>query len=409
MPNVSKKWPRLALWFLILLALGGGLFWLNRPSRDPGSSAAVTSAETQTAEQVASSSNPEPSRNEPSPGPGMQKTPAPEEHHEPDAALLANFKAFHARLQAGMSRDDALAALKALKQQVHDLPPEIAAATLVALLNSGDDAETGLAFAVGNEGVLDEAPTFRTALLDLLGQTEPEAALNYSRNLLAETSRPDEYALSLRNLAWLNHENELNGEIVTAFSNLLDREAWRAEPTDGFLEAFDVAVSVGGPQMLTELVSVLRLTTPDGTVSEPAVNRAAFIALDRVMLNEPDMIAGIYATDPSFMDFAPNHRASILSRLDPGSPAQAQALRTYLLTTPADSPELGYFGRIFPNANFFEGNRLVTSWDTPAASRTRERDSNALAFVNGLLADPAYSPAAPVLQKIRTRLESFAD
>lgn len=408
MSHVSKKWLRLAPWLLVLLVIGGGLLWLNRPSHDPAPPVAVP-PEQPAPPQAALDADPATPEDEPPAASPAGKIPAPDERHEPDPTLLANFKAFHARLQAGMSREEALAALKAMKQQVHDLPPEIAAATLIALLDSGDDAATGLEFAVGDEGVLDEAPTYRLALLDFLGQTEPESALAYSRSLLAKTDRPDEYALSLRNVAWLNHENELNDELVSAFSTLLDREAWRTAPTDGFLEAFDVAVAVGGPHMLTELVSVLRLTTPDGKVTEPSVNRAAFIALDRVMLREPEMIAGIYTADPSFMDFAPNHRASILSRLDPGSPAQADALRTFLRMTPADAPELAYFGRIFPNANFFEGNRLVTSWENPTASRTRERDANALAFANDLLNDPAYSHSAPALQKIRTRLESFAE
>lgn len=414
MPSRSqprRSRARLLLLALVLLVPAG---WMLAPLITRDKTESFGSAQGDEPTTSVSSANPAESRSAspaaaPSPTALADKTPAAEEPAAADPALLARFRAFRSKLLAGMPQEEVLAALADLKKQVHDLPPEVAAATLIALLQLGEDAPTGLGFAVGTDGVLDESPSYRVALLDLLGQTEPDAIASYSRSLLAESARPDEYAISLRNLAWLNHENRLDGEVTAAFSALLDRKDWRAAPTDGYLEAFDVAVAVGGPSMLAQLVSVLRLTTPDGTVSEPAVNRAAFIALDRVMLREPDLVAGVYVADPTFMDFAPNHRASILSRLDPASPAQAQALRTFLLSTPPDSPSLAYFGRIYPNASYFDANRLVTSWESPGADRIAERDARALAFVNTLSADPAFEKVAPVLDAIRTRLRSFSE
>lgn len=403
---------RLLLAFLLLLP--AGLLW-HTVSDHGGDS--HSNAERGVVPPVSSSPNDHPesstqsvaTSSPPASSPLAKKTPASDAPAAPDLALLARFQSFRSRLLAAMPRDEVLAALADLKKQVHDLPPDVAAATLIALLKLGEDAPTGLAFVVGSEGVLEESPSYRVALLDLLGQTEPEAIVSYSRSILSETKHPDEYAIALRNLAWLNHEKELDREIVGAFTSLLDRVDWRTAPTTGYLEAFDVAVAIGGPSMLAQLVSVLRLTTPEGKVSEPAVNRAAFIALDRIMLREPDLVAGIYVADPSFMDFAPNHRASLLSRLDPASPAQAQALRTFFQSTPADAPVLDYFARIFPNANYFDGNRLVTSWETPGSARISERDARVIAFVNTLIADPAYGKVAPVLQAVRTRIQSFAD
>jgi hypothetical protein len=162
--------------------------------------------------------------------------------------------------------------------------------------------------------------------------------------------------------------------------------------------------------MVVELSSVLRLTTPNGEIIQSDVNRAAFIALDRIMLREPDTIAGLYSADPTFLDFAPNHRASLLARLDPASTAQQQALRTYLLSLSSSGTELAYFTRIFPNANFFEGNRLVSSWETSSSTDTApRRDQAALGFVDTLLADNAYAGIAPALRTIRSRLQSFAN
>lgn len=385
---------------------------MQRPSRETSAPPNLASraqsqapATPQPAEQVDSEPLPGPDRLK---DPASPKSEAPSVNVPPDPALLARFKAFHARLQAGMSRPDTLAALRDLKQQVHDLPPEVAAATVIAALQLGDDAATGLAFIVGDEGVLDESPTLRTALLDLLGQTEPEAAIAYSQTVLNDATTPDEYALALRNLGWLNHEGELSAELTRHFGAMLDNTEWRTRPTDGYLEAFDIAVAVGGKEMITDLVSVLRLSNGEST-AQSAVNRAAFIALDRIMLREPDTLAAIYMQDPSFMDFAPNHRASLLSRLDPASAPQADALRNYLRAVPADSPELTYFARIYPNGNFFEGNRLVSGWETPGIVQIQQRDARALEFINQLLADPTYANVAPSLQKISKRLTSFAD
>lgn len=80
----------------------------------------------------------------------------------------------------------------------------MAAEALIAELQTGRDLETGLQFVVGAEGVLDEAPSYRSALLDLLGQTDPEAALHFSQSILENTQSPDEYALALRNVAWMS-------------------------------------------------------------------------------------------------------------------------------------------------------------------------------------------------------------
>lgn len=323
----------------------------------------------------------------------------------PDRPLLADLASLRSSLRSGSLPPDAvLARLRLIKQRVHDLPPETAAATLIAALESGDDAPTGLGFVVGNDGVLDQSPTYRVALIDLLGQTEPDAVVAYSRQLIAETSRPDEYAVALRNLAWLDHENALTREISADFTRMLDRADWRSAPTTGYLEAFDIAVAVGGDAMVAELASVVRLTA-----EQPALNRAAFVALDRIALREPQTLAAIVTADPSFLDFAPNHRASLLSRLDPAQPAQQAALLAYLRTVPAGGDEIAYFAKIFPNSHFFESHRLVTPWETVASTDTAPRRNAAvLAFVDTALANPTYAAHAASLESIRARLQALA-
>ena len=408
----TPKRLRLFATLFLLLCIACGLAWktiLSPASSHPSHPTQAASASSAAASLPADASS-SPEKNPSAPSlPLEAKSPASPAQTPPDPALLDRFKQFHANLRAGMSRDDTLAALQDLKKQVHDLPPEVAAATLVALLRSGEDAPTGLGFVVGDEGVLAESPRYRVALLDLLGQTDPDTAVAYSRSILAETTQPDEYALALRNLAWLDHEGTLTAEVSSRFSAMLDRTDWLAAPTTGYLEAFDIAVAVGGNTMISELSSVLRLTTHDPAVDRAKIDRAAFIALDRIMQREPDSIAALFTADPTFLDFAPNHRASLLSRLDPASPSGQKTLRTYLQSIPPAGEELAYFIKIFPNPNSFEGNRLVTSWETsstPTTSITR-RDQAALAFVETLLTESTYVDLAPPLQTLRTRLLTY--
>ena len=319
----------------------------------------------------------------------------------PDPVVHAALGALLADLKKGpIERTQLLARLKALKASIHALPPDVAAATLISWLDTGSDAATQLGFKVGAEGVMDENPTFRTCLLDLLGQTDPVACLAYSQDLLAAKPGPEEYALALRNLAWLNPDGAQTGLIRQAFLALLNDPALAEHPSAGYLESFDVAVAVANADLVRALLahqSPLR--------DNDVLSRTTFIALDRIMLRTPDAILEAFAADPQFLADQPNWRASLLARLDPTNPTQVEQLRNYLLNTPHADTELGYFASIYPLANFFEGNRLVTDWETVNLAQTvPERDAAARKLMEGLLADPTYNGVLPTIETILQRL-----
>ena len=306
---------------------------------------------------------------------------------------------------SGSTSEEMRSRLDEMRKAVHELPPTTAAATLVAFLESGEDASTGLAFHVGPEGVLAESPTLRTAALDFLGQTDPRMSAETARAILESTSSQDEFALALRNLAWANPNRANDAEIHRYFASMLDREEWLEMPSNGFLEAFDVAVDLSA---FTEVASVLRLEDSGGNRVPGPVDRAAFVAADRIMLRNPDAVLAEFQKDPNFLNWAPFHRASLLSRLDVRQPNQKQQLQQYLLETNHAPGELAYFADIFLYGNFFVGPRLVTGAENVGGiAFMAELDRATLQEIESWRKTPDFSSRSTELDKISGRLQRF--
>jgi len=304
------------------------------------------------------------------------------------------------RLRSGAPASEVRAALRDSKRVVHAAAPDEAAAIVIALLETGQDAVTGLGFVVGSEGVMDEQPTWRTALLDFLGQTDPAQFIAYSRVLLGTTTSPDEYALALRNLGWGNVNGRFDTEIRGYFAAMLDRPEWNQQPTVGFLEAFDLAVEAEATE---ELVSVLEPAGPDG---ESAVSRAAFVALDRIMLRSPEKLVGKFLANPLYLSSTPLHRASLLSRLDVRQPGQSEILSSYLQRGDHAPGELQYFADLFPNGNRFASHRLVTTPEKGGGILAMQQlDRATLETLRGWVDRPEFAGHRAELAQIILRLE----
>jgi hypothetical protein len=322
-----------------------------------------------------------------------------------EAQLTEFLRAFLEDLKTGLSVSQVKARREALQTGVHALPPDAAAAAIIAQLQSGEDAATGLGFVVGSEGIMAETPTYRTELLNLLGQTDPFQASDYARVLMKESLvTPDEYALSLRNLAWADLRGNLRDDLRSFFARMLDRPEWRANPTAGFLEAFDVAAFTESSDLVAKAIE------PAGTtdIKESLVSRAGFVALDRIMLSNRSAVLDAFQQNPDFLSHAPFHRASILSRLDPRQPAEAQLLENYLLRSDHAPGELAYFAEIYPNGNRFISHRLVTSWERGGSiMEVAQMDKVVLHRVRLWLEDPRFGPRRDELTMIAKRLEEF--
>jgi len=291
------------------------------------------------------------------------------------------------------------AALEATRNSFLELPPDEAAAALIAELESGIDLQTGLPLLPGSGGSLAASSTYRVALLDWLGQSSPTDALAYSRQVLQQTTSPDEYALAMRNIAWAKESTSGDAELTAAFNEMLSRPDWLISPSRGYLEAIDVAVAVGGADMLRQIASLVGMR--DGT-THPA-DFAASLALDRMLLRQPELVTSTLAGDPTFLDWSPKARARLMSRSDIRQPVQKEALYRYLSNPAISSAELAEFGKRFPNLSFIRGNRLVTT-DVPLSS-FRGIDEPSLNVIAQWRSDPALQHAEPALEEINRRLQ----
>ncbi len=285
--------------------------------------------------------------------------------------------------------------LRKLREALRAAPDEQATAeAIIAFLKTGEDAATGLPFQVGTEGSLASAPSLRLVLLDVLPGLDPSASLEMARQIMDQLTNADEYALSLRNLAWNDLEGDLRSELTTRFDTLI-KSPWREQPSAGFLEAFDIAVEIGGLPMIDQLSTL---------AENEATAQAAIIALDRIVLRDPSALVEA-ANQPGWMAATPLQRASLLSRLDLSAPDQRALFLRYLAAPNHGEGELDYFSKIFPNRNYLSGQRLVTTPETtPNIAEVSAADARALAALGEI---NATGPASEVIAKIRERLQRF--
>lgn len=319
----------------------------------------------------------------------------------PEPSILAYIDTALAEFQTAPDAAQARVILTKLRDALRGVPEEDAATAVLAFLKSGKDAATQLPFIVGPDGMMNDVPTLRLALLDLLPSLDPTAALEYARILLDAPTTPDEYALSLRNLAWNDMDGDLKAELSSRFTQLLKTQPWLDQPSNGVLEAFDIAVEIGGPSILAELSDLASSAT---VANNLPLSRAAYMSMDRLVLRDPNLLNGALNENSQWLDFAPKQRAALLSRLDLSKPAQQDLFIKYLSSTNHGEGELAYFSELFPNGNFLHGHRLVTA-DDPALSIAQVTAADAAVLTTLKNLESKLPPqAGPVILRIRERL-----
>lgn len=299
--------------------------------------------------------------------------------------------------------DQAALILRALRTGLLAEPEDESVEAIVAFLESGEDAVTGLPFVVGPDGVMAVVPTLRTALMDLLPTLDPLVALDVARDVMKRRSSQDEYALALRNMAWNDLDGDMREELGSRLKEMLEIRPWLENPSSGFLEAFDVALEIGGPGWFSALSDVAE----NGVAGDkPELSKAAFVALDRMVLRDPSLLvtAGF---GTGWMDFAPKPRAALMSRVDVTQPEQRALFVEYLNSGSHGPGELEYFADLFPNGNILHGHRLVTAdEETPSIAGRQALDRRFLEVVETLLKS-ASGPAKETLIEIETRLRGY--
>lgn len=323
----------------------------------------------------------------------------PESTANPEVRITALIRDSAEAFQTNQDPTQASVLLLALRDRIRQAPEEAAAAAIVAFLKSREDAATGLPFAVGPDGMMEAVPSLRLALLDLLPSLDPLAALEMARTIMNQRPSPDEYALALRNMAWNDLDGDLRDELSGRFMDLL-KTSWIEKPSAGFLEAFDIAVEVGGGPMFDRMVALAAEATAKGNT---AASRAAFMSMDRMIVRDPTVL-NAFSKAPGWMDFAPQQRASLLSRLDITQPDQREIFIRYLSSNHAVG-ELDHFAKIFPNANYLYGHRLVTADEaTPTIAEVAAADARVVAELDALEA-AATGEGSAAIRTIRERLK----
>jgi hypothetical protein len=292
-------------------------------------------------------------------------------------------------------------ALEELRRSLASGDKTEASAAIRRFLDSRVDTPTGLGFKIGSRGVLTEAPTLRTYLLDYLGQIDPATAADYARVILSSKDSPDEWAVALRNLALGDTSPAAHALLEQKTGELLSYGAWQQNPSTGYLEAFDAAVYLGGTDLIPTLTGLARLQ------DNPAVAHAAFLALDRSVINDPTPLLTTLLAQPELMQGREQTRADFFARADVRDPQQRQLVENYLLSPQTSPAELQQFAGVFPSANYMISQNLLTPTPTPDSASLAGRDAESLLAVQRWQADPRFAGVRPQLEQISVRLGGF--
>ncbi len=330
----------------------------------------------------------------PSRPPSTAVSPANKPGNSDRTELSFNFE----RLNPGAGSRESL---KDLQDKLRSMDSAEAVAWVREFLTSGKDKTTGLAFEIGSDHSLTQWPTFRTFLLDALRNIDPAAAAEISRGVLSDFTTADEWALALRNIGLADSSPETNAILNEKAQSLIKNPAWQADPSVGYLNAFDVFVhtrAVGSAPLLSDLVQ--RKDRKD-------LAHAAFLTLDRLVQRAPADMLVLLASDKELQQSRPEMAAQQFARADLRDPAQQAIVRSWLLDPARTGTELHSFAGVYPNNNRFVSNNLLTTEPPQSGSDFAMHDRAALEILHSWSTDPAFTPVKEHLGTMISRLNGF--
>ena len=288
--------------------------------------------------------------------------------------------------------------LTALRQAVRAADPREAIAAITEFLKSGQDWRTGEAFTVGPGG-LSGAPTLRVLLMDLLGQLAREtgsgAADGLARSTLETKTSPEEWAISLRNVAW--SEPNAAGFLSAKMHEMLAEPAWTAAPSPGLLEAFDVIAYAGDPGFIDQLSSLAQ-------GDSPALGRAALVAMDRLSERAPLAVMEYLNANPALLGERPMLRADYFAKADLSQPAQQTALETYLGRVDVGVAEKTKLLQALATPASFVSDNLLTPPPVPGDDAARQRTLGTV--LGGWLQGNRFPELAGVMAQVRGEISN---
>ena len=307
------------------------------------------------------------------------------------------------RLESGLSLAAANAALAEMESVLRALPRNEAVEALIAFLDNGANAATGLVFKLGPGGNLSGAPTLRVWALDQLGRLDPTAAANYASRIYARHDSADEWAVALRN-DWRVAAPAGRIEPVRArVLQLLADTAWAKQPSIGFLEAFDVVVATMAWEAVPRLEQWLDPAQPQ------SLRAGAWIALDRLTMEVPSDFLPALVQNRAWLASQPLLRAGLVARADLRVESQRQAVETYLQRDDVTKPEGKRFLELLPNVSGTVSHNLVTTVRIASPAQAAKLDQVSLASVRAWRSQTRFTRWNGELAAAETRLaESVA-
>ncbi len=289
-------------------------------------------------------------------------------------------------------------ALAGVHAQLQGRPRQEAAQQLLAFLQSGTDAGTGLPFVVGRGGQLSAAPTLRVAALDWLGEFDPATAADAARQIIAGSDSADEWAVALRN--YYRQNQSADAYFVAQVEAAFSRTDWLQNPSAGLAESLDFPVAIGGSEGFGILQGLLQ--------KSPAMRWATLAAMDAWVIGGRataiPLLAGTTATAGAL---DAGSQAALLSRADIRDDAQRAAIESYLSTGSVPDKAKSEFLRQFPNQNMIVANHLVTTSRPMTLQDSARLDLAALQWVDDLIQKGTHPELSQALAASHERLAGF--
>jgi len=269
--------------------------------------------------------------------------------------------------------------------------PQARADALRQLLESGQDAVTGLDFEVGNHGLLAGWPTLRVFLLDILSTADAEMAAAIARQLLDRTDSADEYATALRSLTRPGIARADDSELVSRFGQMLDHPQW--DQSRGFAEALDLARVVGSAEAARKLAA---------WNGNPALKS---MAMDEFAAEHPQAMMEVLDSESAVTG---KSRARLMARADPADAGQLAAVDAYLRSPDRTDEEAAVFLKLFPLRSATTGFRLYGTNPSPyTLDQIKAGDRAAIDRVDVWAGDPALGKYSPQVSALRHRLAEW--
>lgn len=278
-------------------------------------------------------------------------------------------------------------------------------AAILEFLRTGQDAVTGRGFVIGDGGVLTESTTLRVYLMDKLGQLSrevgSEAALGVAREVLQSFGSADEWAVSMRNIAWADPASrEFLQDRIAA---MLNHQEWREQPSTGMLESFDVIVHTGAMVTVPDLSRLV-------SVQNSPLARAASVALDRLSDQKGLELTSLLNQQPELLSEAPLLRADLFAHADLGMPEQRIQLENYLLRPDVNASERGkFFSSLIQTGQFLSDNLITPAVSAETPDQAGARLDLLTRTVNGWLRDDRLSNLNGELTTLGAKVNRIID